>query len=177
MNEAIWNIEKAYNIELENGENIDSSNIDVRVKNLYRLNNNGEITELFIQQNNISNLNPISNLVKLEHLKIFDNNIKDISSLSKLVNLRKLDIGHNPINNINLLRKLPNLAELGITNLFNIDFNNDQKAIETLCLLKNLTRLSISANKINKISFIQELTNLEILTIQSNNLTTIKSLA
>ena len=89
------------------------------------------ITELYLENNNISDISCLSNFSNLEILSIENNHISDISALSGLSNLKLLDIINNRISDISCLSNLSKLKSLFIYKN-NIDLRKGTKNREVI---------------------------------------------
>ena len=121
--QEILELEKVYGIKLE-----EEINEEVESFNYFKLNENGNITDI----------------------SLFGNNIKKIIGFDKFKYLRVLILGLNKITKIENLTNLTNLTILSLS------FNNIKK-IENLSTLKNLNTLFLSNNQIEDIEEIKKL--------------------
>ncbi|MEM7085036.1 MAG: leucine-rich repeat domain-containing protein, partial [Bacteroidota bacterium] len=102
--EQIKKLEEFYGVSLES-QNFDRG---------YRLNQNGEIVNLYINAVGIKDLAPIAELTSLQYLELPSNQIKDISSLSHLKNLTNLNISRNQIEDLTPLIHLNKIESLSL---------------------------------------------------------------
>ncbi len=72
------------------------------------------LTDLYIDENNISDLTPLKDLKNLKRLIIEYNHIEDISVLAEIPTLEGLSISHNEIKDASALAQLTNLTSLYI---------------------------------------------------------------
>ena len=82
------------------------------IRNLTGLEHAINLTELGLNQNDITDISPLAGLTKLIALGLGDNNITDISPLAGLTNLIGLGLGDNNITNISPLTRLTRLEIL-----------------------------------------------------------------
>ena len=97
------------------------------------------LTELHLNENQITDINPLSGLTNLTLLDLCHNQITDITGLSALTNLTELSLDWNQITDITSLSALTNLTELSL------DWNQITDII-SLSALTNLTELSLEYN-------------------------------
>ena len=99
------------------------------------------MTELYLNDNQITDISVLGSLTNLTELYLNDNQITDISSLGSLINLTRLELCDNQITDISALRSLTNLTGV---NLYNIQ-------ITGLCVLGELAqkRLTLSTRPID----------------------------
>jgi internalin A len=128
------------------------------------------LTELHLNDNQITDINPLSALTNLTELSLGHNQITDITGLSALTNLTSLGLGDNQITDITSLSALTNLTFLGLG-------DNQITDITSLSALTNLTELSLEYNKITDITSLSALTNLKSLGLGNNKITDITSLS
>lgn len=143
--------------------------------------------------NELVDISGIKNISSLESLTIRFAELKDISDLSNLVKLSVLDLNNNKIDDISVVSSLPNLKVLNLekNKILDISVLSELKNIEKLNLSQNyyfksysplknihsLTELNISFMNIgNNIGLLKGLTNLKVLDITENKITTIKPL-
>jgi len=159
--EAIKSIEKELNIKLENLDETKSKN------NGYTLNQNNQVTGLYLGECKIKNLNHIishlKDLTKITTLNLDNNQIKDISPLRDLANLSNLFLHQNQISDISPLKDLKNLTSLGL-------YNNGIKDIYALKNLKNLKILGLYNNQISDISILKDLKKLSKVDLSDNSI-------
>ena len=126
------------------------------------------LTDLNLAGNNISDLvpivSPIANLMQLTELYLNGNQIVDISPLAGLTELEGLDLRYNRIIDVS---PIANLTQL---NVLRLD-NNRIVDISPLANLTQLTILWLDNNKIKDVRPLATLARLEILHIQANNIT------
>lgn len=144
-----------------------------------------DVTELRLNNNQISDLTPLSGLSDLRFLWLHENQVSDLSPLSGLDNLEGLFIDRNHINSVEALRRLTRLAHLhmnnnqtsdlsplsGLTNLEQLALtNNDVSDISPLGGLTELTHLYLEVSRISDISPLSELKNLEVLYLSAGQI-------
>ena len=128
------------------------------------------LTELHLNENQITDINPLSGLTNLTLLDLCHNQITDITSLSALTNLTELSLEYNQITDITGLSALTNLTSLGLG-------DNQITDITSLSGLTNLTKLRLYINQITDITGLSGLTNLTELNLRNNQITDITSLS
>ncbi|CAF1226385.1 unnamed protein product [Adineta steineri] len=105
----------------------------------------------------------------VNELSFHARNLTTIPILSQFNKLQILDLSCNNLTHIDNLRTLPNLRELKL-------YGNKIEQIENLDCLTQLQTLQLQYNDIEKIGFgLVYLTRLQLLRIDSNNLTSIRS--
>ncbi|CAL5993323.1 Conserved_hypothetical protein [Hexamita inflata] len=127
------------------------------------------ITDLTLYRCKLNKLNGIQHMIQLTQLYLNNNNIQDISQIKSLINLKELFLSENKIVNIHSLQSLKKLKTLSI----NCNSIND---IQYIKRLTNLTQLDVSNNLISDITPITKLTGLLVLGISQNNIVNIKAL-
>jgi Leucine-rich repeat (LRR) protein len=146
------------------------------------------LTLLNLWNNQIKDIRFLEKLTSLTNLNIGNNQIKDIRFLEKLTSLTTLDLRRNQIRKISL-ENFKNLSEINVSNnpLQSISLRNFPK-IQVLDLsslklgkivlndLPSLQSLDLNNNQINKIHFLEKLTNLTNLYLYNNQITDIRFL-
>jgi internalin A len=144
------------------------------------------LTELSLEQNQISDIKPLSNLTNLTELSLGGNQISDIKPLSNLTKLTSLSLTGNQISDIKPLSNLTKLTSLSLTgnqmsNLTNLTVlwleGNQISDIKPLSNLTNLTVLSLEGNQISDIKPLSNLTKLTSLSLEGNQISDIKPLS
>jgi len=150
------------------------------------------LTELYLEDHQITDITPLSGLTNLTYLNLEDNQITEITGLSRLTNLTVLYLGSNQITDITGLWELTNLTKLslnrnqitditglsGLTNLTKLYISDNQITdITGLSSLTNVTKLSIGNNPIIDITSLSPLTNLTDLDLYMNQITDITALS
>src|SRR4028118_2364465 len=97
------------------------------------------LTELVLQNNQISDIKPLQSLTNLTVLVLENNKISDIKPLESLTNLTLLFLNNNQISDIKPLESLTNLTVLYLNN----NLLGDIKPLESLT---NLTVLALGNN-------------------------------
>lgn len=72
------------------------------------------LTELYLQNNQIRDVSSLANLTNLTELHLWKNEIGNVSPLANLTNLTKLCLAFNGISNVSPLTNLTNLTELDL---------------------------------------------------------------
>jgi internalin A len=127
------------------------------------------LTNLILDNNQISDIKPLESLTKLTVLVLDKNQISDIKSLQSLTNLTILGLWKNQISDIKPLQSLTKLTVLVLD-------NNQITDIKPLQSLTNLTELTLGNNQISDIKPLQSLTNLTGLILGNNSIGDIKPL-
>ncbi|HHU56408.1 MAG TPA: hypothetical protein GXZ48_06955, partial [Acholeplasmataceae bacterium] len=142
----------------------------------------------------LTDIGPLRNMIELRHLYLQNNAIDDIDYLSTLVKLNTLNASYNKIENMNVVSNLINLKYLNLEHnqirgyttsiskkvyletllLEGNNFSAGTYFEDTIKNLENLKVLSISSqNKdfiINDLSFLENLSNLQYLSIPYCNI-------
>jgi internalin A len=119
------------------------------------------LTELFLDNNQISDIKPLESLTNLTVLFLDNNQISDIKPLESLTNLVWLVLGNNQISDIKPLESSTNLAWLDLN-------NNKISDIKPLESLTNLTGISLEKNQISDIKPLESLTKLTEIRLSGN---------
>ena len=127
------------------------------------------IKKLYLRGNNIKSIEPLKNLTDLEVLALNNNKIEDIKSLSYLKNLVELDLQGNKVTDVSPLKGLAKLKQLSL-------MNNKVSDISKLGNLVNLEVLVLQNNEISDISALQNLVNLSLLYLSQNKIVDISML-
>ena len=128
------------------------------------------LTELWLNDNEITELSTLCDLTKLTDLVLYTNTISDISALSNLANLHHLNLSNNTVSDISVLTDLTDLGYLGLA----------QNAISDLSELADLTgliQLSLNDNTVSDISALAKLTNLILLELNDNTISDVSVLS
>ncbi|MFM6396708.1 leucine-rich repeat domain-containing protein, partial [Planktothrix sp.] len=104
-----------------------------------------QLTELYLESNQISDVSPLSSLTQLTDLYLDGNQISDISPLSSLTQLTNLDLSDNQISDISPLSSLTQLRNLHLN-------ENKISDISPLSSLTQLIGLELYNDKISDIS-------------------------
>ena len=110
-----------------------------------------KLTRLYANSLHIRSLKGLEHAVNLTWLDLSDNAISNVSALSGLTNLIELDIDNNPLSEVSLS---------GLPNLRSLELENHTLSEVSLSGLPNLKRLILSRNTISKLS-LSGLPNLE----------------
>ena len=171
---------------------LNANSPSVAITDLTGLEEATSLTQLFLEDNQVSTLSPISGLTALTNLNLRANEIRDISDLSGLTALTRLDLGANEISDISALSGLTALMRLiadqnmittitalsGLTALETLDMDNNRiSSISALSGLTALETLDMGYNRISSISALSGLTALTILDIQENQISDISALS
>ena len=146
------------------------------------------ITELHLNENEISDLTPLNELYNLKKLSLKINSINNFNFFDKLHNLIELDLSNNSLTDIYFLDKLSKLSKLylsynqitdisflnNLTNLTHLNLTNNQVEYAYVSdNLKNLKILSLSNNRIKDVYIPKELTKLHEIYLGNNQITDI----
>jgi internalin A len=150
------------------------------------------LTELILENNQISDLQPLSGLANLTSLDVDNNRIRDLQPLSGLTNLKHLAASKNQISTLKPLAGLTSLASLrvernqisdlqplsGLTDLRSIAVGKNQiSSLKPLTGLTNLTALFSLDNKISDLTPLRELTKLELIELSTNQISDLTPLS
>lgn len=115
----------------------------------------------------IHNISAISNLENLEELELSSNSIVDLSLVTHLINLKRLTLGYLNTSDISIIRNLENLEYLSIwtSGVESFDFVSDLLNLKTLNI-SPVTGSRLRNTASFNMAYIEQLRNLEILTIQ-----------
>ncbi len=128
------------------------------------------LTNLYIDSNDLSDISALSGLTNLTELWLqYNYTLSDISALSGLTNLIELRSQFTNISNISALSGLTNLTVLHLS-------DNSISDISALSGLTNLFMLGLSSNTISDISALSGLTNLIELVLSGNSISDISAL-
>ncbi len=127
------------------------------------------VTELNLENKDISDLQGIQYLTNLKKLYLRGNNIKFIEPLKNLTNLEVLALNNNKIEDVKPLSYLKELVELDL-------LGNQITDVAPLTGLAKLKQLSLADNKVSDISKLGNLVNLEVLILQNNEISDISAL-
>lgn len=141
------------------------------IRDLWGLECLTNLTELYLDANDIENLRPIRRLVSLTDLSLGSNAITDVSPLSSLAKLSWLYLANNDISDIAPLGQLSNkrLKSLYLS-------QNAVTDLTALSNLKGLVILDLRANAVSNLLPIGALTKLSTLDLQSNVVTDLTSI-
>ena len=139
---------------------------DLGIEDLTGLEFATNLTDLWLNNNEIVDISPLARLTNLATLGLDNNRITDISALARLTNLIQLHLTENQISDISSLAKLTNLTDLDLDNTRITD-------ISPLARLTNLTTLYLRENRISDISPLAKLTNLTTLYLDRNQISDI----
>ncbi|MBC8930266.1 hypothetical protein IAI15_28135, partial [Escherichia coli] len=137
------------------------------ITNIGTMDNLPDLTYVNLSFNRIPSLAPIGDLPNLETLIVSDNNsyLRSLGTMDGVSKLRNLELQNNYLNytvtegNLSALSDLTNLTELNLRNNVYID------DISGLSTLSRLIYLNLDSNKIEDISALSNLTNLQELTL------------
>ncbi|MEZ2277592.1 MAG: leucine-rich repeat domain-containing protein [Microcoleus sp.] len=119
------------------------------------------LTELALNNNQISDIKPLASLTNLTQLFLGNNQISDLIPLQSLTNIQNLHLNNNQISDLKPLEFLTNLNWL--------DLNNNQISdLKPLQSLTNLYWLDLSNNQISDLKPLQSLTDLHWLYLAGN---------
>ncbi|MEG4861395.1 leucine-rich repeat domain-containing protein [Microcoleus sp. K1-B6] len=130
------------------------------------------LTDLNLENNQISDLKPLQSLTNLTNLNLGNNQISDLTPLQSLTNLIELNLENNQISDLTPLHSLTSLKYLNL-------FHNQIVNLTPLKSLTCLTNLNLSQNQISDLTPLKSLTcliNLNLDNNQISDLTPLKSL-
>ncbi|MEG4250729.1 leucine-rich repeat domain-containing protein [Microcoleus sp. Pol10D4] len=130
------------------------------------------LTNLNLENNQISDLTPLQSLTNLTNLNLGNNQISDLTPLQSLTNLIELNLENNQISDLTPLQSLTSLKYLNLS-------HNQISDLTPLKFLTCLTYLNLSHNQISDLTPLQSLTCLTYLNLDNNqisDLTPLKSL-
>ena len=128
------------------------------------------LSELYLDSNNISNISPLSGMANLRLVDLSGNQISDLRPLSGLTKLTLLCIQCNQVSDLSPLSRMTNLTSLSLD-------DNQISDISPLSGLTNLTWLTLGENQISDISPLSGLTNLKTLDLRYNQISDIRHLS
>jgi CHAT domain-containing protein/Tfp pilus assembly protein PilF len=149
------------------------------------------LTELYLENQQISDLSPLETLPQLQVLYLSNNQISDLQPLSVLTQLQKLYLNGNqisdlrplsPLNHLNLLylddNQIADLTPLSqLSQLTELYLSGNQIVhLDPLANLTQLTGLYLWKNQIYDIQALSQLTQLSRLNLGDNRITTIEPL-
>ncbi|MBC1388674.1 internalin, partial [Listeria innocua] len=114
-------------------------------------------------------ISPLAGLINLTNLQINQNQISDISPLAGLTNLTSLNMAQNKIDNISSLSSLTSLWSLYMA-------NNQISDISSLSNLTKLYRLMFENNQVNNISVLSHMADLSYIDASNNQISDLSSL-
>ena len=129
-----------------------------------------QLTNLLVNEANISDLTGIEFATRLTVLEAWGNRISDISPVARLTKLRQLYLRKNRISDIAPLAGLTNLEALNL-------WDNNVSNLSAVAGLTNLEVLNLNSNSISDLSPVAGLTKLSVLTLSDNNISDISVLA
>lgn len=156
---------------------------------------NTGLTELSLDQNQISDIGPLAGLTRLDDLHLWNNRIADLSPLAGLNYLRSLDLTENGITSLSTLHGLTNLSSIslgrnkisdvtplaGLTNLVNISLRDGNTVTDPrpLTALPRLSTLDLGGNGISDLSPFADFagTNLTQLWLGGNKISNLEPLS
>lgn len=167
---SIIDFEILNNIQLKETTGLVVSNsAKEKVKNLYKLNSDGEVIALNISNNGLKKVEGIFYFEFLEELYLNGNQIENLFILDFFPRLRILNISDNLINNYGIDFYFSNLEELYLN-------NNNLSKIPDAKKCPRLKVLSLKKNNIRKLSFMDKYLHLEQLILDDNEIEVIEGL-
>lgn len=139
-------------------------NCQLNETDLEDISKNNNLTDLRLNNNNISNIDKIVNLKSLTSLVIVNNlNVEDYSKINELHLLQSLVLSNDNLSNINFFNNL--------TNLTYADFSeNNISDITALKNSKKLATLYLQNNDISDITVLESLKYLETVKLNNNKI-------
>jgi Leucine-rich repeat (LRR) protein len=147
------------------------------------------LTDLYLDENEIQSAAPLERMPQLRSLSVFGNQLGDISFLRHLPNLQSLDIGGNVIWNFSPLPGLTNLNSLNIeySGLIDVSFvakmkwlrslsvyNNQIEDVSPLSTLTNATDFDLFDNPITNLTVLGSLTSLSQMAVGDATMTSLE---
>ncbi len=141
------------------------------------------LDSLFLDGTRLDSLPDFSVMPNLKYLTIGDNEFEDISALSGISNVTSIDISRSFVNDFSPLSSLTQLVAMNLTgniietypdfsvltNLNYLSLNNTETSVLPN-LGSTIGNLNISTNRLEDISGLSSLTNLDTLNVRENNL-------
>gem|GEM_PF-3173401 len=140
-----------------------------QITNISCLENLKKLMVLSLSYNRISNIIALKSMSDLNELYLYGCGIEDISSLKNLTKLNTINMDYNAINNIDALSGLTKLTSLSL-------HSNQLSDIKPLKKLTKLKMLDLGGNLIKCVSSIKGLINLETLFFNSNQISKLNGL-
>lgn len=126
------------------------------------------LSELNLDQSQLSDLRPLTALPQLTILKLSGNNISDISPLAQLNNLTHLNLSHNRLSDLLPIAELDRLIYLDLA-------GNQISNIAPLSSLTGLNDLNLLSNRVRDLSPLAPLQDLVWLELSANRITDIST--
>ncbi len=142
---------------------------DASIRDLTGLQFAVNLTELWLDGNEITDLSALCDLTALTDLVLYSNKISDISALSNLVNLHHLNVAHNTVSDVSVLTDLTQLRYLDLS-------GNEASDVSALANLGGLVLLHLESNSISDISALSGMTNLTELNLSNNCISDLSAL-
>lgn len=137
------------------------------------------LTQLKLNENEISDITPLKDLKKLEYLEISRNRVVDVTPLKDLTNLTFLKLYNNWIEDVTPLAGLVNLEGLDLHNNVHQEMIDGKRinsgGISDVSALKNLTKLTfldLSANNLKDVSVIKNFDKIKDIDLSGNHIET-----
>lgn len=146
-----------------------SDSLKENIKNVYKLNSNGDVIALNISNNSLKKIEGIFYFQFLEELYLNGNQFENLYILDFFPNLKILNASDNLINDNGIDFYFSNLEELYLN-------NNNLTKIPNAKICPKLKILSLKGNNINKYSYLDKYFMLEELNLDSNNIETIEGI-
>lgn len=128
------------------------------------------LTNLYLNKNQISDVSSLATLVRLKELSLANNKLTTLTGLEPLIRLTTLNLEGNKMTDLASIAKLTNLQSLNLA-------SNDLTEIGALSALTNLKTLYLYTNKLTNLMGISGMKSLSQLSLNQNQLTDISSLA
>lgn len=137
------------------------------------------LTQLKLNENEISDITPLKDLKKLEYLEFSRNRVVDVTPLKDLTNLTFLKLYNNWIEDVTPLAGLVNLEGLDLHNNVRQKMVDGKRinsgGISDISSLKNLTKLNfldLSANNLKDVSVIKNFDKIKDIDLSGNHIET-----
>jgi len=142
--------------------------VNAGIKDIENMDRCKNATVLYLYDNSITRISGLSKLTNLSQLYLQNNKIEKIDGLNQLTNLTILHLGNNCI------KRLENL-NLPLLTTLKLDYQkipeNEYMTFDEECIMNlsdNLTTLTLSGNRIQYVSSLRHLKNLELLDLSNN---------
>ncbi|MDE5587101.1 MAG: leucine-rich repeat domain-containing protein, partial [Bacilli bacterium] len=170
----IEKIDNSYSILLYSGDLATITQLNLNNSNISEINGIEKftaLTDLNISNNNISNIQSLSSLSSLNKLSAYGNSITDLSPISNLNGLQYLNVSKNKLTDSTydsentITKKISSL-----TNLTELDLSHNYlRYTNGLVTLTKLTNLNLYDNAIRDLTGLSPLVNLTKLNLGENN--------
>jgi len=137
------------------------------IKTISQLTSLTSLKEAHLGGNQITSLKPLAALYSLQRLEVPNNKISNLAPIRYLTNITQLALHGNSISDLTPLQNFYSLLLLTVGNQHDVDGKPILSNIATVAGFKSLIDLDVSGNKIQDLSPITNLTNLQLLNISN----------